>query len=206
MFTIFADIAAAERLLSDIGRRQMPFATARALNDTASDVKQAEERGIETAFDRPTPFTKRGIYVRRASKSRLYAEVGMKRVQAKYLEMQAKGGTRSPAGKAILMPIGVRLNKYGNIPRGGVKRAASRADVFVAGRGKAGTKHLRPGVYQRGRKKRGGTGSPKLLVAFEDRATYKARWSFQTVAMREARSRFRSHFLARFAQAMASRR
>ena len=67
MFTIEADFNAADRLLSDLGRKQLPFAAAMTLNDVAADVKEDEARGIEETFDRPTPYTKRGLYLRRAS-------------------------------------------------------------------------------------------------------------------------------------------
>jgi hypothetical protein len=206
MFSIRADFDRAERMLSDIGRKQLPFASAMALNDTAGDVKGAEEQSIGRTFDRPTPFTQRGVYVRRASKSRLYAEVGVKRVQAGYLRRQVTGGVRTPEGAALLVPVSARLNKYGNLPKTALKRARSRTDVFVASRSAEETRHLPPGVYQRGRKRRGKQGGPKLLVAFEDRASYTPRWNFQDLAMRRARDRFRRHFLARFRQAMASAR
>lgn len=206
MFSIKADFDRADRILSDIGRKQLPFATALALNDTAQDVKLREERQIEKDFDSPTPFTKRGLYLRRASKARLAAQVGFKPVQAEYLRLQVTGGVRSPKRKALVVPAGIRLNKYGNMPRGTVARLAARKDVFVAGRGRGATSHLPPGLYQRPKGKAGRAKPMKMLVAFEPRATYTKRHDFQGTALRLARRQFSQHWARRLKQAIATAR
>ncbi|AKO96820.1 hypothetical protein MALG_01644 [Marinovum algicola DG 898] len=200
MFTIEADFHAAERLLSDLGRRQLPFAAAMTLNDVAADVKEDEARGIEETFDRPAPFTKRGLYLRRASKSRLAAQVGVKPVQSGYLGVQAKGGVRRPKGRALVVPVKMRRNKYGNMAKGAVKRAAAKRDVFVASRSSGRSRHLPPGLYQRSRGKRGG--SPKMLVAFEASASYRKRWDFQGRAQKKASAVAQAHFSRRLAEAI----
>jgi hypothetical protein len=188
-------------MLSDLGRKQLPFATAMALNDTAESVKRVEELEIDRAFDRPTPFTRRALYMRRASKGRLTAQVGVKSLQAKYLKLQATGGVRRPAGSALVVPVSARKNKYGNLARGAVKKSLKRADVFVAGKRRGKTGHLRAGVYQRPKR----SGQPlKLLVAFEPRAEYSPRWDFQSLAMRRASGVFPDRFKARLVQAIRS--
>lgn len=210
MFSIKADFEAAERLLSDLGRKQLPFATAMALNETAETVKAAEEQFIKAKFDRPTPFTQRGLYLRRASKGRLTATIGMKKVQSEYLKWQVTGGTRRPKGRALLVPVGARLNKYGNMPKGAVKRLKSNPRVFVASAGERKTAHLAPGIYERPRKGKyrgsewgGGAGGnksegrqrgPRLLVAFEPHAAYRARYPFGPLAAKVAREKFRAAF------------
>lgn len=206
MLSIKADFDAAERMLSDLGRKQLPFATALALNDTAGDVKLAEEAEIERTFDRPTPFTKRALYLRRASKNRLVARVGVRRIQAEYLRLQVTGGTRRPAGQALIVPVGARLNKYGNLPKGALSRLKARKGVFVASRRKAKTAGKAPGIYQRTRARRGQPGGLKMLVAFEPRATYRARFRFGPLAMTEGRRVFEGHFVARLKQAIRTAR
>jgi hypothetical protein len=204
MFDISVDTKRAERLLTDLAKKQLPFATALALNDAAQDVRVASEAEVERAFDRPTPFTKRGLFVRRASKSRLTARVAFKDIQSKYLGLQVSGGTRRPSGRALLLPGAVRLNQYGNIAKGAVARIASKSGVFVAGRGKPGTSHLRPGIYQRGKVRRGKVAGPKLLVSFKDTARYDARLRFHPVALAEARAKFPKHLISRLRAAMAT--
>lgn len=203
MLSIKADFDAAERLLSDLGRKQLPFATAMAINDTAESVKRAEELDIAQTFDRPTPFTKRGLYLRRASKTRLTAQIGAKGVQASYLGRQVTGGTRRPAGKALVVPVQARRNAYGNLPKGALARLGQKKNVFATKRGAAATKHLAPGIYQRtGRK-----GSDlRMLVAFEPSAKYQPRWKFHDLAMRRARAVFQDNFVRRLRQAIATAR
>lgn len=203
MLSIRDNIADIERSLSDFARDQLPFAIAMTLNDTAADAKVSEERALDRELDRPTPFTKRGIYTRRASKRRLESEVGVKRVQAEYLGLQAKGGVRRPKGRALVVPVGQKRNAYGNMPKGAVRRAAGRGDTFVTKRGGKKAKHLRPGIYRRiGRGKK----NLKLLVAFEDRAAYKPKLPFDRVAQRTGELVIAGHFSRRFQQALATAR
>lgn len=194
MFTIKADFDAAERMLSDIGRKQLPFATAMAINDTAESVKRVEELGIGRAFDRPTRYTQRALYLRRASKTRLAAQVGVKRVQAGYLRLQVSGGVRRPMGAALVVPVKARRNAYGNLPKGALARLKAKPDIFVTTKRGRATSHLPPGVYQR--KGRKGSGL-KMLISFEPSASYAARWQFHDLAMRRARGVFRDHFVRR---------
>lgn len=212
-----ADFKQLERALSDVMQRQLPFAMMLALNDTAADVKDAEERDLEKTFDRPTPFTKRGVYVKRASKSTLTATVGMKPVQAAYLKLQASGGIRLPKRRALVIGAGLRRNKYGNLPKGAVKRAEAKSDVFFADGKNNKTKHLSPGLYRRpkyGKYRGGGSGNknvgnqkgPVLLAAFEPRAQYKKRLEFQPVALRKARGVYEGHLVRRLKQAQATAR
>lgn len=207
MIYVGDNIDAFYRHLSDVGRDQLPFATALALNDTAAEVRDAEQTETAKRLDRPTPFTQRGLYVSRASKRRLTAVVGFKDRQAAYLALQVTGGVRTPKGRALLVPVGARLNKYGNMPRRAVARLLAKADTFVASRSDPKTGHLPPGIYQRvPRGSRGGAPKPKLLVAFEDRAKYQPRLRFDYVAQRRAEAVFERKFLARLDQAMRTAR
>ena len=203
LLDIRADFDRAERLVSDLARNQLPFAMAMALNDTAEAVKDIEETELPLALDRPTPFTQKAFYVRRASKTRLTARVGSKRIQNEYLLRQAVGGSRSPKGSALVVPVRQRLNKYGNMPRRALARAKARGDVFVASRRGGNARHLPPGIYQR---QRGRSGGLKLLVAFEPRAFYKPRFQFHARAMNRARSVFQPSFVRRMRAAIASAR
>lgn len=212
--------------LDDFTARQVPFAAAMALNDTAEDVKVAEEEEIEKSIDRPIGFTKRGIYKTRASKSKLVVEVGVKKIQAGYLVWQVKGGTRGPKRRAIPVPVGVVRNAYGNMRKGALAKMLARPDVFIASEGAPKTKHLPPGIYQRGKKgkrksksaARGGEygtkgnnwqgkgknrSTIKMLVAFESSATYEAkRLDFYGAADKKAKAEFRKNLEKRLAEAI----
>lgn len=186
-----------ERALSDLARRQLPFATAMALNDTAKDVSEAWGKHLQRRLDRPTPFTVRSRYVRRASKRKLTATVGIKDRQASYLKYQVEGGTRLPARRALLVPVRARLNRYGNMPRGAVARALARPNTFSGKVGRAA------GVFQRQARRSAGL---KMLVAYASRASYGKRLDLQQVAEKRARASFARHFARRFRAAMATAR
>ena len=186
-----------ERDLSDAARRQLPFATSIALNDTAEDVRKNETKRLNKTFDRPTPFTRKAFGVRKSTKRRLEARVFAKPIQAKYLSIQEEGGTTKPKKRAFVVPEKIRTNKYGNIPKGSVKRNLANQKVFSgtpkgAGRG--------AGIYKRQGKKL------VKLINYTTRATYKPRLGFQRSAKKTASVRFPVHFERSLKKAFASRR
>jgi hypothetical protein len=166
------------RGLDKVGRAQVPYASALTINTLATGVKDDTPRQMEKDLDRPTPYTKRGIFITRASKRKLSAVVGFKDRQAGYLRLQAKGGVRLPKGRAIPVPVKQRRNKYGNMPRGALRRAIANNDRVFSGRvrGVSGVwKRLGP----KGRK------SLNLLAVYADQANYQKamRWSEDEVEL-----------------------
>ena len=132
-------LEAVKAKLSGMGK-QIPFAASKALNATAQKVADAMPAELERALDRPTPFTKRGVRILRyASKAKLETTVGFMADQAKYMALQIEGGTRQPGKAGLKIPAAIKLNEFGNIPRGiiaqlvavarkeqGMKKATSR--------------------------------------------------------------------------------
>lgn len=186
-----SNLEAFRRALDETGAREVPFAAARALTDTARDVETNTAKRLPKVFDRPTPFTLRGLFVKPARKARLVATVGFKDKQADYLALQETGGTRRPKGRALVVPASARVNRYGNLPRGAVRRALARPDTF------SGTVRGVAGIWQRTRR-----GGVRLLVAYEDRARYEPRLGFDDGARKTALARFGRHFARRFAEAV----
>ncbi len=117
--------------LNDFGRNQLPFAAALALTRTAEIGRDEVIRGLPQTFDRPTPFTMRGITIISARKTRLEARVLVKDIQAEYLRLQELGGTRQPRKSALITPGGIALNQYGNIPNRGLQRLKRKKTTFV---------------------------------------------------------------------------
>jgi hypothetical protein len=185
MFDVRHNIAEVERGLSDLARRELPFALSLAINETLGDVKKNTERKLPRQVDRPTPFTLRGLGLRRSTKRRLAGAVLFKDVQAAYLRWLARPGTRRPEGGAIVMPVAQKLNRYGNIPRRALARAVARPDTFATGRGDPARSHLPGGIYRRLR-----SGRLRMLAAFEPAATYdERRLRFQEDARKTAEAR-----------------
>jgi hypothetical protein len=113
---------------------QIPFAVARAINETAVAAQKAVTAELPTIFDRPTPFTKRSVKVLdRASKTGLTATVGLQPIQAEYLKLEELGGTRTAASnttspaQALLERQQLGPNSYGNIPAGAVPKLRAQA-------------------------------------------------------------------------------
>lgn len=175
-------------------RSQIPFAAAKALTKTAKDVQAKLTAEIEGVFDRPVPFTQKAIGITYANKSTLTSRVFIKDVQAAYLHLQVAGGTRKPAGRALLIPAGVALNQYGNIPKGKVKALLGRKDVF------SGRVRGVAGIWQRTGK------GAKLLIAYAPEARYEKRFDFVGIARREIERTITANFREALQEALASAR
>lgn len=207
--SVKADIDNAMRHLNRFERKQIPFAASQALNDTAFNARKAVQVQLPRKLDRPTPWTIRGVRVGKSTKRRLTARVYFTPDRAAYMKYQIEGGTRTPAGGTIVMPKNINQNKYGNIPRGKVKKLLQRPDTFI------GTIKGIPGVWQRGHiSKRGKfsarsksrSSNVRLLVRFEDQATYRPRFPMRKIVTGVARSNFRKNFHTRLRAAMRTAR
>ncbi len=155
-FGVKSDLRQVTQFLNDIERKQLPFATALALTNTAKAVEAAELREIDNVFDRPTNYTRKSLYVRPATKSRLVAEVGVKdfasnaRPPIKWLIAQIAGGPRAlkgiesqlqrvgrmPPGALLVPAAGMPRDSFGNVNRGMLQRLisdlkAQRFDVYA---------------------------------------------------------------------------
>lgn len=216
MIEMSVDTRAIERRLNSIASSQLPFATALGINDVAGQIRDAEQSGLERDLDRPAPFTRRGLAVSRASKRKLNAVVGFKRIQADYLALQATGGKRRAKRRAVVVPVNQRLNKYGNMPRGALKRALGKPDVFsgtvkgVAGvwqRPKRGARRTKLGGAQSGRVGTvGARKGLKLLAAFKSSVDYAPRLKFVPRAHRLAQREIAPAIARRLAYAVKTSR
>ena len=153
------DVARAMKGLKRLNKKQVPFAAALGLTNSAKRLAKIEQRMMVRQLDRPTPFTVRGIRWQRANKADyargvLHSRVYIMDKQAEYLRLQIEGGTRTPSGRAIAVPTSnVKLNKYGNLigGQGRIKRLLGRKDIFqgMIG-GIAGVWRDAPYCYYRG--------------------------------------------------------
>lgn len=131
MFKLTDNISQCVSRLDNLTARQLPFATARALNDTAEDIRKAEVREMRAVFYRPTPYTLGAFQIRPATKDVAMAVVERKAVLGRkhYLEVEERGGPRPRTGlemlldqrvayagvlQAITPARGARLDQYGN--------------------------------------------------------------------------------------------
>ena len=212
---------AAKAFIAGAGK-QVAYAASRALNATAQKVADAMPAEIEQAIDRPTPFTKRGVAILgpRARKDRLEVRVGFRTAQAKYMQLQIEGGTRNPGEAGLKLPGAVKLNEFGNIPKGiiaqlvavarkerGLKKAtarrvqvSSKVEIFYGDPTDHGRKFPR-GIY----KIANGKLIP-LIVFPATVARYKPRFDYQGKAISIVRREWSSQFDAALADAMRTAR
>jgi len=180
--------------LDDITQKQIPFAMALTLTKTVQSAQRSEKIAMDRQLDRPTPFTKRGVAIQKATKTNWQAQVFIKDIQAEYLKWVVEGGTRKPKNKAHLLPVTLKRNKYGNIPRGKVQKLLQRADVF------SGVVKGVAGIYQRTRR---GT---QLLLAFESVVKYKPQYQFRGVAEKRVKQVVVRNFNLAMSRALRSAR
>jgi hypothetical protein len=204
---IRSDVKQLTKSLTRIQRKQIPFATSKALNNLAFDVRKSLQDGLDIHLDRPTPYTKRGVQVEKSTKKKLIAEVGFRSktfgkgqgsvTQAEYMERQIKGGLRKPKGSAIPVPVpkNLKTNKYGNIVRGKINKLLADKDKYFSGIPKGSNDA--PGIWQRmpansKRKKQGG--KIRMVIAWEPKAQYSARFPFKKIVEQTIRTNFRKRF------------
>eukprot|EP01042_Synura_sphagnicola_P028124 gene28124-36292_t len=121
-FNVRTNVKEISRTLTEIQRRQIPFATSVALNRTAFLVRDAELQNLKDVLESPTPFTLKGLRVEKSTKRSLEAIVYMADAQANYLApFEATGPHFLGNKKALIVPYSVKVNAYGNIPRTALK-------------------------------------------------------------------------------------
>ena len=168
-FSIKSNVDEFAKVIDDFGRKQLPYAVSLTINKLAKAVVAGEVEGIAETFPTATPFTKGGVSFIPSNKNILEAVVFVKDIQAEYLEPYEFGGNEIPAGPshtAMLRPIGIKTNQYGNIPYQRVKNLKAQPNVFSwEVKLKNGTRI--GGVFQR-LKGKGGGPRLKILVRFAD--------------------------------------
>src|SRR5471030_1471381 len=91
-----------QRTLSDFERKQVPFAFATALNDTARDARKAVQVTMGKVFDRPVARTLNSVKIKTGTKAKPEAKIWIdddpdKGIPAaKYLMAEILGGPRRP--------------------------------------------------------------------------------------------------------------
>ena len=195
--------------LDKMQRKQIPFATMTALNETAKEVKKAEDRKIKSVFKKPTKTTQNSVIILFAKKTKLEATVKIKdrpfsgsdfSINA-YLNPHIRGGVRTRKGSekrlqsdnkmvrgASLFPgQGVKLNKFGNITKAKIKKFIDSEKYFSIktrqGRG------LHPGIYQRMSK-----GQVRPVIVFGKKPTYQVRFRFHAIAQKVIDKRLTKNF------------
>jgi len=129
--SISVDTKLASAELTALVQKQIPFATATAINAVAFASQGAERTAMTEVFAHPRPFTAKSALVNKASKGKPVATVYVRPEVAKYLQPFETGGAHVLPGKALLDPVNVSLDQYGQLTKGAPKRLAAKPNVFV---------------------------------------------------------------------------
>jgi len=195
--SVKSNIKAVTRKLSKIQKKQIPFATAQALSDTAFQANKAVRAQALKKLDRPTKFTVGGFQFKRATKRSLTALVFIESKREKYLIYQIEGGTRR--ARLVSLPTNVKLNRFGNIPGLKKKKKLWLSGRTTSGKQFVGTVNGTKGLWQRLK-----NNQLKLLVAFETEARYRSRFPYYKIVRGVVNNRFPRNFNRRLAAALST--
>lgn len=180
------------RKLKSFARRQLAFAVSKAINDTLFDVRRSSVDLYNASFEvRNRRFIRSALRVKKASKRNLVGHL-RDRFEKDWLERQAQGGTKTPRGSKLLVPVAAK--RYAK----GTKDPRSYAKSFI---GK--TRDGRLGLFQR--YGRGGK-RMRMLFALKDSVRVPKRFPFYANAKKTTRRLFDDHFAKAWRYALQTAR
>ena len=204
MISVSSNIKEVAKRVPRALRRQIPFATSQALNDTArqSAMKDARRDAVRE-LDRPNPFTIKGFVYKKATKRHLVSSVIIERRRWEYMNAQVNGQVRTARGRGFPIQVtdaGIKFlkrNKYGNITRTAIARASKRRDTFW------GTVNGTQGLWRRvGSNNR----QLNLLAALVTQTTYRARFKYKRSVYSTVSNTFNKAFAKRMTAAIRTAR
>lgn len=222
MISIKVDATATRSALRSLFADQLPFATMRAINETAKQFQEEQRRGMQQRFTVRRPqFVLRAVKISPfATKQRLEARIAIDppggQARADILTKFEEGGTKTPrTGARIAIPDQARRTKAGVVSR---TQRPSAFDfqphgTFVFSRsarvmvGKRRTVLIRqPGgrgvILQR--VGRGRASELRALYVFRPHVPIDQLLEFEETAFRVVRERWSENFEAAFARAIAT--
>lgn len=177
----------ATRFLSDLQKKQIPFATAKALTETAEQARDEIVKHLQDKFTLRTawwkPRTRYGINVQPAKKTSLVSEVF---TRAPWMALQESGGAKIPRGQNIAVPSSfvkrskrdliTKANRPRNLKNSFITRSKSGQETIFQRIGRGRNKAIRP------------------MYFLEKRAQIKPAFQFAKTAQRVANDRWRKNF------------
>ena len=176
-----------------VHKKQIPFATAMAINDTLRGLKKEMAKQTVKKLHRPTKTTQNGFLFSRASKRKLVGRLFLKDFVEKYLRFQIDGGIRSPGHKFAVPTKNSKLNKFGNIVGKRTGLIKNSKQFFATVNGVSG-------IFERTNK----GNKIKLIHALVKSATYKTKFPFYTIAKMFTQNTFDKNLTKSFNRAVKS--
>lgn len=197
-------VAEFEKSLNQLEKEQLPFALMSTMNDLAFGMQRQIHNEMDKYYEGgATRWSKSGIGVYKATKKRLYAAV-FTRENREYIATTIFGGVVKPfpGMNYLVKPAEQKLNKYGNIPRGALKRKADNKSKYFVGRPKGSKRNQPHGLYQTYKRK-----APKLVIDLSDKSRYqKGFFPAPTIASKYFKQQNQKMFIKNFKRAMKTAR
>ena len=222
---VSSDIARTVRFLDDSFKKQVPFATSRALNDVAFELTQ--KRGSNSVLGKATnktfrkksgssgatTHTRRGFKFHKSSKRNLTAWVFWDESRGDYMKLQVAGGTRFPKRRKLMIPTKNSkslIDAFGNFRKDRVSEVLQDKKKFFSGKPK-GQPNAGAGIWERyGRTKKHPSGRRiRMVAAYEGSARYTPLFPFAKTVEGYVFGRsnaFTKRFRIRLAQAQKARK
>lgn len=130
--------------LTDLEKEHIPFALARALQDVGQVGKKRLNEELTSSFESPTKFTQKGAFGTDVEIGETEVRVGVKDIQAEYLDAEYFGGTRTrrpfesrlktKSGSKFAIPTAnAPKDRFGNVPPGLLKQMLKDAQASANG-------------------------------------------------------------------------
>lgn len=164
---IYFDQSKLMKKMDNYQKTKVPQALSKTMNKMVYSVQQKLRADIDKYVDGgATPWTKSSIIYSQSSPTFLFASVYAEGNRP-YMKTIIRGGTVTPLknNKALLQPVAIKVNKYGNIPRNAIKTRAARSHLYFIG-----SPGNRPtGLYKRYKSKK----KPELVVMMDNKSRYQ---------------------------------
>lgn len=125
MYVMTMNVKRFEKFVDDYARKEIPFATATAINKLLFEGKKGVERDMDKTYKGgATKFSKQGVRYHKATK---HLPIGILYIEENrpYVVTTMDGGQVAPKKRVLIKPVNIRLSKQGNI---GNKAVAKRYD------------------------------------------------------------------------------
>jgi hypothetical protein len=197
--------------LTKIQKKQIPFATMLALNDTAFAVHKTMKAQTKQKFKHASNYTQKAFRVEKAKKTNLTAIVYVDKTREDYFKLQVDGGIRTPKNSSIVIANKSNANDIQQYPSGNIKKGAynkikKNKDKYFFGKpkGNQGSE----GIWERyGREATGTLSGAKIrqVAKLTKSGKYKALFPFEKIGRGIAFARktgFESNFARRLKLAL----
>lgn len=138
------EVAKATAWLSNVQKNQVPFATAKALTQTAQAIQKQVQADLPQRFTLRNSWVRQGIRIVPATKAKLRAEVFSRDA---FMSLQEKGGDKRPKKDTNLaIPLAARRTKSGLIRPADLPENLGRSTFSVTRGGKQAARRGRAGT------------------------------------------------------------